>query len=85
MNRRLRSREFFLPDVLISDVAMGGISGIEAANELLNFLPTCKVILLSGQASTLDPSKRSRTAETFEILAKPVSPDVLVQGIAEFS
>lgn len=73
----------FLPDVLISDVVMRGISGIEAANEILTFLPSCKVILLSGQASTIDLSRRSRTAKAYEILPKPVSPDVLVQRIAD--
>jgi DNA-binding response OmpR family regulator len=75
----------FLPDVLISDVVMRGMSGIEAANEILTFLPMCKVILLSGQATMLDLSKRGRTAKAYEILSKPVSPDVLVQRIADLS
>jgi len=73
----------FLPDVLITDVVMCGISGIEAANEIRTFLPACKVILLSGQTPTLDATKRSQTAGTYEILAKPVPPDLLVQRIAE--
>ena len=72
----------FQPDLLISDVVMCGISGIEAANEILDFLPTCKVILFSGQATTLDLSRRSRSAESYEILSKPVPPDVLLQRIA---
>jgi DNA-binding response OmpR family regulator len=73
----------FLPDLLISDVVLGGITGIEAANEILSFLPTSKVILFSGQATTLDPVKQSRTAQHFEILSKPLHPDVLLQRIAE--
>jgi DNA-binding response OmpR family regulator len=73
----------FLPDVLISDVVMCGISGIEAANEIRTFLPACKVILLSGKDATFDAARRSRSAQTYEILAKPVPPDLLVQRIAE--
>jgi DNA-binding response OmpR family regulator len=73
----------FLPDLLISDVVLPGITGIEAANEILTFLPTCKVILFSGQATTLDLVKRSRTAQHFEVLPKPLHPDVLLQRIAE--
>ena len=75
----------FLPDLLISDVVMGGITGIEAANEILTFLPTCKVILFSGQATTLDLLKQSRTAPHFDILPKPSHPDVLLQRIAELA
>jgi DNA-binding response OmpR family regulator len=73
----------FQPDLLISDVALHGISGIEAANEIRNFLPTCKVILFSGQATTVDLSRRSPTADCYEILSKPVHPDVLLQRIAD--
>ena len=73
----------FQPDLFISDVAMQGISGIEAANEIRDFLPTCKVILFSGQATTVDLSKRSPTADCYEILSKPVSPDVRLQRIAD--
>ena len=75
----------FLPDLLISDVVLGGITGIEAANEILTFLPTCKVILFSGQATTLELLRRSRTTQNFEILPKPMHPDVLLQHIADLA
>jgi CheY-like chemotaxis protein len=64
-------RGIFLPDLLICDVVLGGITGIEAANEILTFLPTCKVILFSGQATSLDLLKRSWTGQHFDILPKP--------------
>lgn len=67
----------FMPDLLISDVVMEGISGIEAANEILTFLPTCKVILFSGQANILDAFRHSSTPSNYQILSKPISPDVL--------
>lgn len=75
----------FLPDLVIADVCLGGMSGIEAANEILSFLPSCKIILFSGQATTLDLLKRSRSAERFEILGKPISPDVLLQRISRLA
>lgn len=76
----------FLPDVLISDVMMAGITGIEAANEVLSFLPECKVILLSGQAATVDALSRSRKAgKAFEVLLKPVSPDLLLELVSKLA
>ena len=77
--------EVFLPDLLISDVILGGITGIEAANQILSFLPTCKVILLSGQATTVDLLRHSKKSENYKVLSKPVSPDLLLERIAELT
>ncbi len=38
----------------ISDVIMTGITGIEAAIEVRKKLPSCKILLFSGQAATAD-------------------------------
>jgi CheY-like chemotaxis protein len=71
------------PDVLISDVVMGGISGIEAAARILEMIPACLVILISGQASTANFFANARHAgPEFEILLKPVHPGVLLERIA---
>src|ERR1700722_14611871 len=40
------------PDVLISDVVMFGLNGIDAAIAIRKMLPTCKILILSGQNST---------------------------------
>jgi len=63
----------FKPDFLISDVTMPGISGIETAIWVRTMLPSCKIILFSGQeyTSNLLEMARSRGYE-FEILNKPV-------------
>ena len=50
----------FQPDVLISDVVMSGITGIEAAIEVLAKLPSCKILLFSGQAATANLLERAR-------------------------
>ncbi|QMV19563.1 response regulator [Granulicella sp. 5B5] len=69
----------FKPDMLISDVIMTGMTGIEAAIEVRNRLPECKILLFSGQAATADLLERARTqGHEFEILAKPVHPTDLL-------
>src|SRR5437868_10605605 len=44
----------FKPDMLISDVIMTGMTGIEAAITTRARLPQCKILLFSGQAATAD-------------------------------
>jgi CheY-like chemotaxis protein len=48
----------FKPEMLISDVIMGGLSGIDAAIRIRSLLPQVKVLLFSGQAATSDLSAR---------------------------
>jgi DNA-binding NtrC family response regulator len=42
------------PDLVISDVAMPGISGVDLAIQMRAQYPNCKILLFSGQAATLD-------------------------------
>jgi CheY-like chemotaxis protein len=70
----------FKPDMLISDVIMPGITGIEAAIQVRAELPSCKVLLFSGQAATTNLLDKARTdGYEFEILIKPVHPDLLAR------
>jgi CheY-like chemotaxis protein len=63
------------PDLVISDVIMADMNGIEAAIHIRGFLPTCKILLFSGQAATADLLENARAqGHEFEILAKPVHP-----------
>ena len=67
------------PDMLISDVIMTGMTGIEAAIITRNQLPKCKILLFSGQAATADLLEKARAdGHEFEILAKPVHPTDLL-------
>ena len=71
--------EEFQPNMLISDVIMTGMTGIEAAIETRNRLPKCKILLFSGQAATADLLEKARSqGHEFEILAKPVHPTDLL-------
>jgi CheY-like chemotaxis protein len=63
------------PDLVISDVIMADMNGIEAAIHIRGFLPSCKILLFSGQAATADLLENARAqGHEFEILAKPVHP-----------
>lgn len=63
------------PDLLITDVAMPGISGVDLAIAVRKSLPNCKVLLFSGQASTSDLLREAeRAGHTFTLLSKPVHP-----------
>lgn len=71
------------PDVLISDVVMGGMTGIEAAARIAEINPGCVVILISGQAHTSNlQSRQGSGREPFEILLKPIHPGALLEHIA---
>lgn len=74
------------PDVLISDVVMDGITGIEAAVRILEIAPECLVILISGQANTANQlGGAHHLGHELEILPKPVHPKVLLELIAAFA
>ncbi|HEY6487671.1 MAG: response regulator [Terracidiphilus sp.] len=68
------------PQVLLTDVIMRGMSGVELALQVSDKLPSCRVILFSGQAATadlLDPAQKK--GREFEILTKPIHPKVLLE------
>jgi DNA-binding response OmpR family regulator len=72
----------FLPDMLISDVVMGGITGIETAIQVRAMLPFCKILLFSGQACTANMLEEARAlGHEFDILTKPVHPADLLARI----
>jgi CheY-like chemotaxis protein len=72
------------PDLLITDVMMSGMTGIEAAIIVRTKLPDCRILLLSGQATTADLLERARIrSHEFEILAKPVHPTVLLAKLRD--
>jgi CheY-like chemotaxis protein len=67
------------PDMVISDVIMTDLNGIDAAIRIRAILPDCKILLFSGQAATADLLDRARgQGHEFEILAKPVHPQDLL-------
>ena len=56
--KAIEALDTFNPNMLISDVIMTGMTGIEAAIKTRQKLPTCKILLFSGQAATADLLER---------------------------
>lgn len=76
-----RARET-TPDLVISDVIMPDMNGIQAAIQIRAILPKTKILLFSGQAATADLLEDARKqGHEFEILAKPVHPQDLLAKI----
>jgi len=70
------------PDLLISDMLMPKLSGIDLAVQLLEHCPKCKVMLLSGDSLTAASSLQAqRSGHEFEVLIKPVHPADMLSSI----
>ncbi len=70
------------PELLLSDVVLPGKCGIELAIAMKDAVPDCKVLLFSGQATTVDLLAAARDAgHDFTVLAKPVHPTDLLANI----
>lgn len=72
------------PDVVISDVLMPRMSGVDLAIQLRNEFPEIRVFLFSGQTAT---SALIRQAEErghhFELFPKPIHPDELMSRLRD--
>jgi DNA-binding NtrC family response regulator len=78
----LRAARSQAPDLLISDVVMPLISGIELASQVQGHCPNCKILLFSGQSSTVNLLEAARAnGRDFEVLQKPVHPTDLLKKI----
>jgi DNA-binding NtrC family response regulator len=79
----LRDANGVSPDLLITDVAMPGMTGIELAITVKSKHPECKVLLFSGQAGMTDLLERARQElPEFDFLPKPVHPTDLLAKIS---
>jgi CheY-like chemotaxis protein len=78
----IRAAECEGPSLLISDVVMPGMNGVDLAIHLKSLCPKCKVLLFSGQAATNDLlESASKSGHDFELLSKPIHPKDLLAAI----
>jgi DNA-binding NtrC family response regulator len=75
----LEAAKNVVPDLLISDVVMPKMTGIELAIHFRKEHPECRVLLFSGQARTADMLQTAHEqGYDFDILAKPIHPAELL-------
>jgi CheY-like chemotaxis protein len=68
-----------IPDILLSDVAMPGMNGIELAMAVVEAIPECKTLLFSGHAEAMEQViDACECGHDFHFVAKPVDPAVMV-------
>jgi DNA-binding NtrC family response regulator len=80
----LRTAESDLPDLLLSDVLMPQLSGVELAIRVRQLCPVCKVLLMSGHAATRDIlDEANGNGRRFDLLTKPVHPEVLILKVRD--
>jgi CheY-like chemotaxis protein len=73
-----------VPDLLLSDVIMPGMNGIELAIAIRQEFRGCQILLFSGHAETAEILQDARRRGfDFELLAKPVHPEQLLTKIKE--
>ena len=74
--------ETFEPDIVLSDVIMGKMTGVDLAIYLSRARPDCKVVLFSGQTATANLlAEASRKGHDFRLLAKPMHPERLLEEL----
>jgi DNA-binding response OmpR family regulator len=70
-----------IPDLLISDVAMPGLSGIDLGTQMRAQHPECQILLFSGHAATLDLLEDARN-QGFHLLPKSAHPSEFLAEMA---
>ena len=74
----------FYPDLVLSDVIMPGMDGIEFARVAQNVLPGCPVLLCSGNATSQELIENAEAdGEAIVVLPKPIAPRELLAQISQ--
>ena len=82
----LQRLDAFRPRVVISDVIMPGMNGIEVCKEIQSRYPACHIFLSSGRPTTTElVNEAEREGFHWELLAKPIEPQELLEKLEPFS
>jgi len=70
------------PDLIISDISMPKLNGVEMAIKITAELTDVRILLFSGQATTLELFQQARIrGHSFECLLKPFHPIDLINKV----
>jgi DNA-binding response OmpR family regulator len=78
----LKSMDEDLPDVMVLDLKMPGIDGLEVLRRAKKAYPGVQIIMLTGHGSEKD-EKEARRLGVFEYLQKPVEFEKLMRTITK--
>jgi CheY-like chemotaxis protein len=71
------------PDIVLSDIVMPKMDGLELASKVREQFPHCRILLISGNAcySALLSKRENANGHELAILAKPVHPDIIIRKL----
>ncbi len=83
-NQAIEAARQHCPELVLSDVMMPAIDGVETAIAIRELCPDTRIVLFSGQAQTIEILARAeKRGHTFELLAKPIHPTQLIKHLRE--
>jgi DNA-binding NtrC family response regulator len=71
------------PELLITDVAMPQMNGVELALAMVSLSPACKVLLFSGHATSVDLVRAYDAGHDFPLLSKPIHPTEMLRHVSQ--
>ncbi len=80
----LRLLDLFKPDLVITDIMMPGVTGVEVAFAARAALPRCKVLMFSSHAGLHDLLRANQQEGlAFDLITKPIRPEDLLALLKE--
>ena len=81
-SRAIELARLYCPELVLSDVMMPNVDGVEAAIAIRGHCPDTRIVLFSGQAATVEILARARERGfDFELLPKPIHPTQLIKHL----
>ncbi len=72
------------PSLVILDVVLPKMSGIDLAIDLAGRAPSCQILLFSGNPNTSQLARAAaQSGHPFDILEKPVHPEFMLQKASQ--
>lgn len=77
--RMIRETE---PHIVLTDIRMPRMDGLEMISQVLEFLPQVKIIIMSGYAD-FEYAQRAIRLGALDFIPKPITPNELIQSVSK--